>query len=152
MKPLHAAVIGLLLTVVMIAAAGRAVGTPLYAARAGRACDNCHLDNTHKELNVSNESDYGSAGATTISWPVTKLEPSLAKNRATLATSSAVPVRRKGVIKRHLRANSGSGSIGLCHRGVWIRPGQMQFTLMPFGPNVFAIRRVRPTIPAFAAQ
>ena len=43
MRPMHAVVIGILFTAALVTVAGRAVGTPLYAARAGRTCDNCHL-------------------------------------------------------------------------------------------------------------
>ncbi len=88
----------------------------------------------------------------TMSWPVMKDASSLARKRASFATSSAVPTRPSGVISAQRRAVGVYGWPGLCQRGVSMSSGTMQLARIPLGPRFLASQRVIPTTAALAAE
>ena len=71
-----------------------------------------------------------------ITWPVTYAERSLARKTATLATSSGLPQRLRGICFSHsVFTFSGRAPV----MSVSMNPGAMQFALIPRGPISFAI-------------
>src|SRR3954447_25926999 len=85
----------------------------------------------------------------TSMWaPVTKLDKSEARNSTTLATSSAVPIRRSGVDSIMAASRSGGNWAGMA---VSITPGQTVLTRMPYGPPRLAIDLVRQEMAAWEA-
>src|SRR5215211_7430801 len=60
--------------------------------------------------------------------PVTNDDSSLARNTASAATSSGVPMRPTGSICSICTRTSGDSPIDRSTMGVWITPGQMAFT------------------------
>lgn len=84
-----------------------------------------------------------------ITWPVTYDERSLARNVATLATSSGVPPRRKGICAAHcLRVSSERALV----MSVMMNPGAMQLARTPREPSSLAMLFARPIMPAFDAE
>ncbi len=80
--------------------------------------------------------------ATYIQRPVTYAESSEAKNRATPAISSEVPVRPIGTstlpMVSSILVRSSPASINSSQKGVTMGPGLMQLTRMPSGATSIA--------------
>ncbi len=84
-----------------------------------------------------------------ITCPLTYAERSLARNNATPATSSGAPARRKGMLFAHASRTS-SGRVVVI--SVNIKPGAIQFALIPRGPISLATDLARPITPALDAE
>ena len=83
-----------------------------------------------------------------ITCPLTYADISQARKSATPATSSGVPARRSGIVFAHsARISSGIALV----MSVAMKPGAIQFTLMPRGPISLAMDLEKPISPAFDA-
>ena len=81
--------------------------------------------------------------------PVMYAARSDARNATSSATSHGSQMREIGKLPRY--ASSRSGVTFSRTISVLTRPGHTALTVMPNGANSFAVARVRPRIPAFAA-
>jgi len=82
--------------------------------------------------------------------PVTKLDRSLARNSATFATSSGVPILPRGTkLAMYLSSSFLNALVSIW---VLIGPGAMQLTLIPSRAWSSAIARVKLTTPPLLAQ
>ena len=84
-----------------------------------------------------------------MTWPLTYADMSLARNSATFATSSGVPARRRGIVFAHSARISSEIALVM---SVTMKPGAMQFDLMPRGPISLAMDFEKPMMPAFDAE
>ena len=85
---------------------------------------------------------------------VMKLDSSLERNRALHATSSGCPTRPRAAFAAGFAsaaARSPADPLIEASMSVWMKPGQMALTLMPFGPSSKAIRFVSDITAAFVS-
>jgi hypothetical protein len=91
-----------------------------------------------------------------MTWPETKLAPSLTRNEMVCATSSGRPTRRTGICAAAACLKSSNGmptrAAVVAVMSVAMNPGATAFAVTPNGPSSMASVLVNPCMPALAAE